>query len=293
MFANPDFPGLPLPNPEEGISVFAEAIKTADAVRSSIIFANDPDADRFAIAERFNGRWKVFNGNELALLLGHYIQNNLGRLFPGASRLIVMTTPVSSRAFESIARDDPKFEFSLVNGTGFKHLAASGAKHATPEEQAIFAYEESIGYMIGTEVLDKDGISALVLAYSMAQHLSGQSFHEHLEKIYKRHGRWTQLNGYYTSDKMSTIRQAFELVREAGGADARGSGCTLQLAGTQVLIRTSGTEPKLKYYAECWMPQDYPPHLHWEHGQQRTRVRQALDDILAPLLDSLQHKYMS
>lgn len=120
---DPDFPTVKFPNPEEGKSALNLAIKLADQCDSPIILANDPDADRLAVAEKqANGEWKIFNGNELGSLLGWWsfvcYMERPERLEPNDCYMIAST--VSSKFLKTMAEKEG-FHF-LVSYQNFKPL---------------------------------------------------------------------------------------------------------------------------------------------------------------------------
>jgi len=286
---DPEFPTVKYPNPEEGKNSLDLAIKTAEANRSPFIIANDPDADRLAIAERQkDGSWKVFTGNEIGMLLGwwamHNHKNQNSHLYNGDSVYMTYST-VSSHILRSMgAVEGFKVEETL---TGFKWMANKAIDLMAGNKSVIFAFEEAIGFMFGTQVLDKDGISAGVIVSELASYLhhKGTTVTEHVKSLYDKYGVHISNNSYFICHSQPTIKAIFDRMRtmENGSypsklgpfeilavRDLTGKGHdssqpdnkpVLPTGSSQMItftfsegcvatIRTSGTEPKIKYYSE-------------------------------------------
>ena len=162
---NPDFPTVAFPNPEEGKSSLCLSFATAEDQDAIYILANDPDADRLAVAQKLDdGSWKIFNGNEIGALLGWWqIQTHFKEQGEKYSRnnLYFLASTVSSKILRSMASSEGlSFEETL---TGFKWLANRAYDlEQDPNKKVLLAYEEAIGFMCGSQVLDKDGVFAAV-----------------------------------------------------------------------------------------------------------------------------------
>ncbi len=195
---DPDFPTVTFPNPEEGKSALTLAIKTANENDSTIILANDPDADRLAVAEknRHSDDWRVFNGNEIGALLGWWIwhcykEKNKAQLEAQpdiAQNVYMLYSTVSSQILRSIAE---KEGFSCEDTlTGFKWMG-NRADYLinTENKEVIFCFEEAIGFLCSSKVLDKDGISAEAIMAEMAVYLESvekRNLAEQLDWIYNK-----------------------------------------------------------------------------------------------------------
>ncbi|KAG8303108.1 Phosphoglucomutase-2 [Homalodisca vitripennis] len=185
---DPEFPTVKFPNPEEGKSALNLAIDTANAHGSTLIVANDPDADRLAVAERTrSGEWKVFTGNELGALLGWWSLYTYQRRNPDSdlSNVYMISSTVSSKILKTMAKQE-KFNFEETL-TGFKWMGTRSAELVAQGKTVLFAFEESIGFMCGTGVLDKDGVTAAVRVIELATFLQsnqGLSLSEKLNYIY-------------------------------------------------------------------------------------------------------------
>ncbi|XP_050524981.1 phosphopentomutase isoform X2 [Daktulosphaira vitifoliae] len=291
---NPDFPTVRFPNPEEGKSALKLAFETAEQNNSTVILANDPDADRLAIAERSIGckKWKIFTGNELGALLGWWMIQSYklinGHVHP---KIAVLSSTVSSAILKSIAKkENIYFEETL---TGFKWMGNRANKLISEGFEVLFAFEESIGYMCGTSVLDKDGISAAIKVAELAIYLEKEnsSLSSALETIYNVYGWHVSVNSYFICNDSLIIKRVFDSLRQQRnypnsilngrylvksirdltiGYDSSTSDHKPILPvskssqmitfnfenGLIATLRTSGTEPKIKYYAEiCGDPQ--------------------------------------
>jgi phosphomannomutase len=255
---DPDFPTVSFPNPEEpGATDLLLAL--ASEVDADLAVALDPDADRCALGLRArNGSWRMLRGDEAGVLLGEHILSTVNS--PGTPEPLVATTIVSSSLLSEIAKaHGARYTETL---TGFKWLARAGAG-------LVFAYEEALGLCVNPDfVRDKDGIAAAVVAAGFAATLKaeGRSPLDVLDELAVRHGvyltdqvslRVTDLR--VRSTLMTGLREnppttlagsdvSFEdLLPDADVLRFRGE-------GLRVLIRPSGTEPKLKAYVEVIEP---------------------------------------
>lgn len=290
-------PTVKYPNPEEGRSALNLAIARADSAGSRIILANDPDADRLAVAEKQpDGKWKIFSGNELGALLGFWIWTMWRNRNPEAdvSKVGMLSSTVSSKILLTIAEKEGfYFEETL---TGFKWMGNRTDKLAKDGIRILFAFEEAIGFMCGDVVLDKDGVSALAVMCELiaSVYRDRSSLQEFLQRIYCQYGYHISNNSYYFCYDPPKITTMFERIRNwpdnpgpAGYPQALGrfrivgirdlttgydtafpdlkarlpvsksSQCiTFRFDNNVYLtLRTSGTEPKIKYYSElCSQP---------------------------------------
>ena len=175
---DPDFPGLPFPNPEEP-GVLDAALATARAAGADLVLAHDPDADRLGVAvptpgpprrsrraargvDGIAGGWRALSGNEIgALLADHLLRHS-----EGADRLVVATV-VSSRLVERLAEAAGVHYAATL--TGFKWIVRPALAH--PDWRFLFGYEEALGFSVSPAVRDKDGISAALLFAALTAEL--------------------------------------------------------------------------------------------------------------------------
>ncbi|MFW5740426.1 MAG: phospho-sugar mutase [Myxococcota bacterium] len=282
--ASPDgeFPTVGFPNPEEP-GAMDLAFATAKETKADLVLANDPDADRLAVAvpDRDGAGYLQLSGNQVGVLLAHYLLVHHPK--PPADRLVV-TTIVSSPMLGEMARlEGARYEETL---TGFKWIA-NRAMQVERDTGATFitGYEEALGYTVGTVVRDKDGVSALAVFAEMAAYLrsQGRTVLDELEVMYRKYGlyvsrqvsRWHR--GLGGSERiaaiMADLRKAapkrvggFEVVAvrdylEQTRTDRDGGVSALALpksnvlafeleGGSRIVARPSGTEPKIKFYVD-------------------------------------------
>ncbi|XP_072748203.1 phosphopentomutase isoform X2 [Anoplolepis gracilipes] len=213
---DPEFPTVKFPNPEEGKSALDLSIKLADNSDSSIILANDPDADRLACATKTkSGEWHVFSGNELGALLGWWMIHTYQVLHPDVdmSDIYMLASTVSSKILASMAKKDGfNFEETL---TGFKWMGNKAIELIKQKKDVLFAYEEAIGFMCGSKVLDKDGISAGTRVAELAVYLEtiNLTLLDKLEEIYEEYGHHISDNSYWICHDSDVINAIFERLR--------------------------------------------------------------------------------
>ncbi|WP_436793131.1 phospho-sugar mutase [Actinospongicola halichondriae] len=266
---DPDFPTVAFPNPEEP-GAMDLVIALATAVDADVALANDPDADRLAVAVPTSDGWRALTGDEVGVLLAdHLLRHGAG----GADRLVA-TTVVSSSLLARLAQEHGvDFAETL---TGFKWLA-----QASRGRDLVLAYEEALGYCVGNLVHDKDGISAAVVFTELVGALrsEGSSVRARLDEIARRHGlhltaqwstRFEGLDGAaLMAEKVAALRSdpptslGWTVVTSTEDLLADGplpptDAVVLRGAGVRVVVRPSGTEPKLKAYVELVVPVDGP-----------------------------------
>lgn len=275
--AEPDgtFPTTPFPNPEEP-GTLDLALLFAEEKQADLLLANDPDADRLAAAvPTASGRWLRLTGNQLAVLLA---DARLGAGNSGDARQpLCVTSIVTTPLVEAVARSHgARFERTL---TGFKWLwTAALALERRGGVRFAYAAEEALGYSVTPAVRDKDGISAAIALCDLASRCrrEGKSLLDHLHSLERRHGVWASvpknvaldpsagaaavgaaLDRLVASPPSALGARAVRSVRDYRvGAESRAPWLgaaplvELELEGGRVLLRPSGTEPKLKFYAD-------------------------------------------
>ncbi|KAK9508228.1 hypothetical protein O3M35_007934 [Rhynocoris fuscipes] len=321
-----DFPTVKFPNPEEGKSALDLSIRTADINNSVIILANDPDADRLAVAEKIHS-WRVFTGNEIGALLGWWMIYTYKQRNPNAdlSNAYMLSSTVSSKILKTMASAEGiSFEETL---TGFKWMGNRACQLHTEGKQVLFAFEEAIGFMCGTAVLDKDGISAAVTVAELAAFLynNGKTLTSQLDSIYTKYGHHICDNSYFICDDPQLTKTIFNRLRNfnehsngmsldsypkwilngkykvisvrdlTNGFDSTKADnkATLPISKTSqmitftfdngfvVTLRTSGTEPKLKYYSElCANPEIQDTEVLQK--TLREMVKGVIDEFIEP-----------
>jgi phosphomannomutase len=269
---DPDFRTVAFPNPEEP-GALDLALAQARRSGAELVIANDPDGDRLAVAvpdEEAPGGWRMLTGDQVGALLGAYLlERDATRQDSAAQeRPLVATTIVSATMLASIAAAaGAKYAEAL---TGFKWIVR--AADLQPEVRFIYGYEEALGYTVGRTVRDKDGIGAALSLLSLAAKArsGGESLVEAYDALEIAHGvHLTEQITVPTTEPvhvMSRLRVAApaELAGQpitatsdlTGGTDQLPSADVLRywLRGARVVIRPSGTEPKIKAYLEVVEP---------------------------------------
>jgi len=254
---DPDFPTLPFPNPEEP-GAMDLALALAESEQVDLVVANDPDADRCAVALPLDGRWRMLRGDELGALLA---DDALRRGVRGTYACSIVSSSLLSAM--ATAHGQP-FVPTL---TGFKWIGR------VPD--LAFGYEEAIGYCVDSAAVpDKDGISALVTVLTLAAALraEGSTLADRLDEIARTYGVHATDQLSIRVEDLSLISDAMARLRSAPPAALVGQPVTvvdlatgspdlpptdgLRLLGESVtvVVRPSGTEPKLKCYLEARIP---------------------------------------
>lgn len=292
---DPDFPTAPFPNPEEP-GALDQLLDLARREQSTLAIANDPDADRLAVAIPTATGWRVLTGDEIGILLA----DHLLRHTTGDDRLVA-TTVVSSSMLAALAAAHGVHHAETL--TGFKWLAA--ASMARPDLRFVLGYEEALGYSTGEVVRDKDGISAAVVFTELVAALeaSGSSVEQRLDDLAAEHGvhltaQWTRrFEGVDGVDRMASSVERLRSEPPAVLGDVTidtvedlrlgerlppTDAVVLRGRGLRVIVRPSGTEPKLKAYVEVVSPPD--DDLARARDAAARRLQDALDAV-SSLLD--------
>ncbi|KAJ2722069.1 hypothetical protein GGI07_003556 [Coemansia sp. Benny D115] len=224
MRPDPDFPTVAFPNPEEkGALDMAKAL--ADEKGVGLVVANDPDADRFAAAEKqADGSWLMFTGDQLGTIFAAATLESARRKGVSMDKVSMINSTVSSRMLEAMAANEGFFYADTL--TGFKWIANELNVQYELGSSVTFGYEEAIGYMIGCEVLDKDGISALAVFVQLAArlHSQGKRVGDYLEEQYARYGYFMSGNSYFTCPDPAKTNRIFSRIRYGATDTADGSG---------------------------------------------------------------------
>ncbi|MDQ0029193.1 phospho-sugar mutase [Arthrobacter bambusae] len=296
---DPDFPTVSFPNPEEP-GALDLALAAAARLDADLVLANDPDADRAAVAAKDpdTGAWRMLRGDEVGALLGAHVvaRHAVDARLSDANRGVFANSIVSSRLLARIA-----------TAAGFSHEETlTGFKWISRVPGLVYGYEEALGYCVAPELVrDKDGISAslLIAELAAAAKAEGKTIFDTLDEIYLVHG-------LHASDQLS-IRVADLGLLDAmmnrlradppesfGGSAietfvdlAEGSEQLPPTDGllyltkdlSRVIIRPSGTEPKLKCYLEVIKSVGSAAEL----AETRHDARSTLDQILADVREAL------
>ena len=289
---NPDgnFPTVPKPNPEEKAAL-TMAVELGKKEKADCVMATDPDSDRFGTAfPDKDGNFVLLSGNQMGALLMEYVllsrkeQNNL----PADS--FVVRSIVTSPFGDEICK---KYGVKMIEClTGFKWIAAVEAQiEAAKTGTYVFGLEESYGYKVETEVMDKDGVSAAALCAEMTMYWrsQGQSLLEHLDNLYKEYGYFEDraISKNFPGMEGVSVMKGIMAKLRAEGLKSLGGKKVVQIrdiqtsvsydpanpsaktsidlpksnvlqffleGGTIVSARPSGTEPKIKFYINTKTP---------------------------------------
>ncbi len=208
-YPDPKFPTVEFPNPEEK-GALDRAIATADKNGIPLILANDPDADRFAVAEKIAGRWHQFTGDQIGVLLGYHCFQRMDTVEEGVDYML--TSTVSSQMLSFIAAEEG---FSVAETlTGFKWLGNRTLDLRKAGKRVHFAYEEALGYMFPEVVLDKDGVTTAV-NFLKAVSAWGSPY-SMLQQLYERYGYFETMNTYWKAAEVTLTKKIFEIIRSHG-----------------------------------------------------------------------------
>ena len=283
MVIDGDFPTVVSPNPEnpEG---FYLAVDLAKKEGADFILGSDPDADRVGIMVRTkDGEFKVITGNQTGVLLLDYLIGAKKRAGNLPEKPVALKTIVTTEMARKVAEVNGLLCFDTF--TGFKFLAEKKDKlESAGEGKVIFSYEESYGYMLGDYVRDKDAVTAALLLTEMAAWYAdqGMTLADALEALYEKYGHYAEhtynlvmpgLDGLKDMAKlMKDLREnppaeisgvkvvQFKDYSDGSVTDcATGKKTSMELSGsnvlrfemadgTSVIVRPSGTEPKIKVY---------------------------------------------
>ena len=285
---DPDFPTVAFPNPEEPGA--ADLLLAHAAEQSAdIAIAHDPDADRCAVGvmDPATGGWRLLTGDELGALLGWW-------------------TIERTRRFE-LPEPDGVFACSIVSSTLLLKIAAAagldakqtltGFKWIGRVDGLVFGYEEALGYCVAPQIAaDKDGITAALRVVEMAATLKaeGRTLLDALDALYAVHGRHATSQLSIRMTELSAIKGAVQRLREQPPTELAGrpvvavddlangidglpptDGIRLRMHDGHVIVRPSGTEPKLKCYLEYIADTDAD-----SAAQVLARTKQALQSAL-------------
>ena len=265
---DPMFPTVSFPNPEEPGAMDA-ALELAEQTNPDVVIANDPDADRCAVAVPGPGGWRMLRGDEVGALLGAHVlsRGEAGGVLPDSSDCVFANSIVSSRLLAAMCRAaGVRHEETL---TGFKWIGRVPGLR--------YGYEEALGYCVDPgQVRDKDGVSAALMVAELVATLKteGRSLVDRLDDLAREHGVYATDSFSVRVDDLSLIGRIMARLRSTpltsvAGVDvvraddlARGDGGLPPTEGlryyladdSRVIVRPSGTEPKLKVYLEVIEP---------------------------------------
>ena len=225
------FPTVRTPNPEDPAAL-TMGIELAKKVNASLVFGTDPDSDRLGIAARTaDGEYKCFTGNQVGLMLLDYILDSKKQAGTLEDKAFACTTIVSTKLCKSVCKEyGVELQETL---TGFKYIGERIKIDDEFGDKAFqFGFEESYGYLSGTNVRDKDAVVAAMLVCGMAAQSfdRGETLFDRIEKIYKKHGYGFEQAVSFTlegkagiqkiQDSMAVMRSELEAVKNASDAES-------------------------------------------------------------------------
>ncbi|WP_250027777.1 phospho-sugar mutase [Paractinoplanes maris] len=245
---DPEFPTVAFPNPEEP-GAMDLLLALAAATGADLAIANDPDADRCAVAiPTGDGGWRALRGDELGALLGDHL---IRRGVPGTYATTIVSSQLLGRL--CVARGVPYAETL----TGFKWIVRAA-------DELAYGYEEALGYCVAPGMVrDKDGVTAALTVAELAAGLKaeGRTLADRLDELATEFGVHATDQLSVRVDDLAEIGAAMTRARQAPPATLLGAAAsvtddvannvlTFRTASARAVIRPSGTEPKLKAYLE-------------------------------------------
>lgn len=280
---DPGFPTVAFPNPEEP-GATDRLLALADEIDADLAVALDPDADRCAVGARAaDGRWRMLTGDEAGVVLADHLLSRTEVEDP-----LVATTIVSSSMLDRVATAHGARHARTL--TGFKWLMRAG-------DRLVYAYEEALGICVNPDfVKDKDGIAATVFAADVAATAKseGRTLHALLDELALRHGisvtgqvapRFTDLAEREVVMRRLRSQPPAELAGVAVSAEELPEADALLLSGegVRVIVRLSGTEPKVKAYLEVTAAAPEPDDLARARDAARATLTALHEDVTSLL----------
>ena len=278
-----NFPTCPYPNPEIR-QAFECALKMTDKVKADLLLATDPDCDRVGIAVHQNGEYRLMTGNEVGALMLNYLLSERTKKGTMPKNPIAIKTIVSTELYTDIAKE---YGCEVVNLlTGFKYIGefVTNLEKKGEQDRFIMGFEESYGYLAGIHARDKDAVVASMLICEMAGFYKkqGKTLVDVINELYKKHGMYLHrlLNfGFEGAEGMQKMKDIMSELRENAPVQIGGNKVIFisdylnsetteidsgevtaidlpksnvlsykMLNNTGVIVRPSGTEPKIKIY---------------------------------------------
>ena len=285
-----NFTTCPYPNPEERAALTL-ALEEAKESGAELVIATDPDADRVGVVAREdNGNYRFLNGNETGILLMNYMLERKAALGTLGDAPTVIKTIVSSDMAFSVAKKYGATVKEVL--TGFKYIG----EEMDRTDNFVMGMEESYGYLVGTHARDKDAVSAVMLVLEMYAYYkkAGKSITKVLDELYVEHGYYlTDLvsltyKGASGAEKMKAIIASVRREPDIGltekleftdfgiGVDGLPKSDVLRFKSdrARIIIRPSGTEPKLKIYYQI-------------NAENETKAREELERVKSRVEASL------
>ncbi|MCL1981913.1 MAG: phospho-sugar mutase [Clostridiales bacterium] len=269
-----NFPTCPYPNPEKK-EALERGLLLFEELKSDLLLATDPDCDRIGIAVNADGQETLLTGNEVGILLLDFICRTRTAAQAMPKNPVAVRTIVSSKMPDLIAQEYGVAIKTTL--TGFKYIGEYIAEleRCGREQDYIFGFEESYGYLTGTHVRDKDAVNAALLICQMAAYYKkqGKTLAGRLSELYGKHGHFINhlVEFAFEGEKgMRTMEGIMDSLRSSPPAEMAGEKVTgvtdyekqegfpksnvievCMESGSSFIARPSGTEPKLKIYVSA------------------------------------------
>jgi phosphoglucomutase len=266
---DPNFSTVRVPNPEER-DAFDLALTKAKEINADLVMATDPDSDRLGIYVKENNEYVTYTGNQLGVMLSHYLINKMNELNILPNNGLIVKTIVTTDMVKPIAEEyNIDVEETL---TGFKFIGEKIEKNLG-KKTFIFGFEESYGYLANDHARDKDAVIASGLIALMTSYLSseGKTLGSYLNELYEKYGYYLEKNVSFTlegieglnkiNDTMKKLRNnpplkvgdlnLIETIDYLNGINDLPKSNVVELRYDEklkIIGRPSGTEPKIKFY---------------------------------------------
>ena len=272
-----NFPTCPYPNPEIR-QVFEEGLKMTEEFPADLMIATDPDCDRVGIAVRDNGEYKLMTGNEVGAMLCEYLLSQLKEKGKLPEKPVVVKTIVTTPLISAICKEYGAEMADLL--TGFKYIGelVTELDEKGEADRYVLGLEESYGYLTGAHARDKDGVNAAMIICEMAAFYKAQgiTLWQFMNSIYEKYGYFfNRLDNYAfegaagmqkMADMMESLRNVppkeingskvvwvgdYKTGKTTDGETGLPKSNVLSYrmeSGDTVIVRPSGTEPKIKIY---------------------------------------------
>ncbi|MFL5739028.1 MAG: phospho-sugar mutase [Flavisolibacter sp.] len=312
--AKPDgnFPTVVYPNPEES-EAMSIGLKKAKELDADILCGTDPDADRVGIGVKdLNGNWVLMNGNQTAVLAFNYLIESRREKGIARPNDMVIKTIVTTNLIDVIARRNDVNCYNVL--TGFKWIAEL-IKEKEGKEHYIIGGEESYGLMVGSEIRDKDAVSAVAILCEMAAYEKnkGRSLFQKLLELYRKYGYYQEdlisitkkgMNGQQEiADMMeqfrknppkalagSRVAELLDYQKQVKTTLTSGKTEPIQLPksnvlqfitedGSKISARPSGTEPKIKFYFSVNTSLDSVDQFAAAQEKARQKIKKIISDM--------------
>lgn len=281
-----NFPTVPYPNPEIR-QAFECALKVAESVNPDLLLATDPDSDRVGIAVNTGSEYRLFTGNEVGALLLNYILERKSADNTLPEKPIAVKTIVTTELCRKIADSYGCILTDVLTGFKFIGEQISMLADCGEEQRYILGFEESYGYLVGSYARDKDAVVASMLICEMAAYYKtlGKTLLDVLYELYEKHGYYYASQKSFTCEGQSGMEKISGIMEELRSNSPKeicgkrvvkindygksvshdtvnGSKSALTLPksnvigfyledGSSLIVRPSGTEPKIKLYIEA------------------------------------------